>query len=97
MRENWKSRKGFIFAAAGAAIGLGNLWRFPFQAYKNGGGAFLLPYFVALITCAIPLMIMEYAFGRKVRGGSVKAFSSLKKKLEIIGWIQVMVPIVVQR
>lgn len=95
MRENWKSRKGFIFAAAGAAIGLGNLWRFPFQAYKNGGGAFLLPYFVALITCAIPLMIMEYAFGRKIRGGSVKAFSSLKKKLEIIGWIQVMVPIVV--
>ncbi len=95
MRENWQSRKGFIFAAAGAAIGLGNLWRFPFQAYKNGGGAFLLPYFVALITCAIPLMIMEYAFGRKIRGGSVKAFASLKKKLEVIGWVQVMVPLVV--
>lgn len=95
MRENWQSRKGFIFAAAGAAIGLGNLWRFPFQAYKNGGGAFLLPYFVALITCAIPLMIMEYAYGRKIRGGSVKAFAELKKKLEVIGWIQVMVPIVV--
>lgn len=95
MRENWQSRKGFIFAAAGAAIGLGNLWRFPFQAYKNGGGAFLLPYFVALITCAIPLMIMEYAYGRKVRGGSVKAFSELKKKYEVVGWVQVMVPIVV--
>ena len=95
MRENWQSRKGFIFAAAGAAIGLGNLWRFPFQAYKNGGGAFLLPYFVALITCAIPLMIMEYAFGRKIRGGSVKAFSSLNKKAEVVGWIQVMVPIIV--
>jgi neurotransmitter:Na+ symporter, NSS family len=95
MRENWQSRKGFIFAAAGAAIGLGNLWRFPFQAYKNGGGAFLLPYFVALITCAIPLMIMEYAYGRNIRGGSVKAFALLKKKLEVIGWIQVMVPIVV--
>jgi neurotransmitter:Na+ symporter, NSS family len=95
MRENWQSRKGFIFAAAGAAIGLGNLWRFPFQAYKNGGGAFLLPYFVALITCAIPLMIMEYAYGRRIRGGSVKAFSSLKKKLEVVGWVQVMVPIIV--
>jgi NSS family neurotransmitter:Na+ symporter len=95
MRENWKSRKGFIFAATGAAIGLGNLWRFPFQAYKNGGGAFLFPYFIALITCAMPLMIMEYSFGRKIRGGSVKAFSLLKKKLEIVGWIQVMVPIVV--
>ena len=95
MRENWQSRKGFIFAAAGAAIGLGNLWRFPFQAYKNGGGAFLLPYFIALITCAIPLMIMEYAYGRKIRGGSVKAFTNLKKKLEVVGWVQVMVPIIV--
>jgi len=95
MRENWQSRKGFIFAAAGAAIGLGNLWRFPFQAYKNGGGAFLLPYFIALITCAIPLMIMEYAYGRKIRGGSVKAFSKLNKKLEVVGWVQVMVPIIV--
>lgn len=95
MREEWQSRKGFIFAAAGAAIGLGNLWRFPFQAYKNGGGAFLLPYFVALITCAIPLMIMEYAYGRKIRGGSVKAFAKLNKKFEVIGWVQVMVPIIV--
>lgn len=95
MRENWQSRKGFIFAAAGAAIGLGNLWRFPFQAYKNGGGAFILPYFIALITCAIPLMIMEYAYGRKVRGGSVKAFAQLGKKYEFIGWVQVMVPIIV--
>lgn len=95
MRENWQSRKGFIFAAVGAAVGLGNLWRFPFQAYKNGGGAFLLPYFVALITCAIPLMIMEYAYGRKIRGGSVKAFSELNKKYEVIGWVQVMIPIIV--
>lgn len=95
MRENWQSRKGFIFAAVGAAVGLGNLWRFPFQAYKNGGGAFLLPYFVALITCAIPLMIMEYAYGRKIRGGSVKAFSDLNKKFEVIGWVQVMIPIIV--
>lgn len=95
MRETWQSRKGFIFAAAGAAIGLGNLWRFPFQAYKNGGGAFLLPYFVALVTCAIPLMIMEYAYGRKIQGGSVKAFSNLGKKYEVFGWLQVMIPIIV--
>ncbi|AHM58173.1 putative sodium-dependent transporter (plasmid) [Peptoclostridium acidaminophilum DSM 3953] len=95
MRENWQSRKGFVFAAAGAAIGLGNLWRFPFQAYKNGGGAFLLPYLVAVATCAIPLMIMEYSYGRKIRGGSVKAFSELGKKYEVIGWLQVMVPVIV--
>ena len=94
-RELWQSRKGFIYAAVGAAIGLGNLWRFPFQAYKNGGGAFFLPYIVALFTCAIPLMILEYQYGRKVRGGSTKAFRLLGKKYEWVGWLQVMVPIVV--
>ncbi|MDP0507674.1 MAG: sodium-dependent transporter [Fusobacterium sp. JB019] len=94
-REVWGSRRGFIFAAVGAAIGLGNLWRFPFQAYRNGGGAFFLPYIVALFTCAIPLMILEYTYGRKVRGGSTKAFRLLGKKYEWIGWLQVMVPIIV--
>lgn len=94
-REVWKSRKGFIFAAVGAAIGLGNLWRFPFQAYKNGGGAFFLPYIVALFTCAVPLMILEYAYGRKIKGGSTKAFKELGKRYEWIGWMQVMVPLVV--
>lgn len=95
MRDQWNSRTGFLFAAIGAAVGLGNLWRFPFQAYKNGGGAFFLPYFVAIITCAVPLMIMEYTYGRRIRGGSTKAFAKLKKKFEIIGWVQVMVPIIV--
>lgn len=95
MRDQWNSRAGFLFAAIGAAVGLGNLWRFPFQAYKNGGGAFFLPYFVAIITCAIPLMIMEYTYGRKICGGSIKAFARLKKNLEIIGWVQVMVPLMV--
>lgn len=94
-REVWKSRKGFVYAAIGAAIGLGNLWRFPFQAYKNGGGAFFLPYIVALFTCGVPLMILEYQYGRKVRGGSTKAFRVLGKKFEWIGWLQVMVPLVV--
>ena len=94
-REVWGSRRGFIFAAVGAAIGLGNLWRFPFQAYRNGGGAFFLPYIVALFTCGIPLMILEYTYGRKVRGGSTKAFKLLGKKYEWIGWLQVMVPIIV--
>lgn len=94
-RELWQSRKGFIYAAVGAAIGLGNLWRFPFQAYKNGGGAFFFPYIVALFTCAVPLMILEYQYGRKIRGGSTKAFRMLGKKYEWVGWLQVMVPIVV--
>lgn len=94
-RDLWKSRKGFVYAAIGAAIGLGNLWRFPFQAYKNGGGAFFLPYIVALFTCGVPLMILEYQYGRKTRGGSTKAFRLLGKKFEWIGWLQVMVPLIV--
>lgn len=84
MRDQWNSRTGFLFAAIGAAVGLGNLWRFPFQAYKNGGGAFFLPYFVAIITCAVPLMIMEYTYGRRIRGGSTKAFAKLKKSLRLL-------------
>ncbi len=94
-RDIWKSRKGFILASIGAAVGLGNLWRFPFQAYKNGGGAFFFPYIIALFTCAIPLMILEYTLGRKIKGGSTKAFKSLGKKYEWIGWMQVMIPVVV--
>lgn len=94
-RDFWDSRKGFIFAAIGAAIGLGNLWRFPFQAYKNGGGAFFLPYIVAIFTCGIPLMVLEYQLGRKIRGGSTKVFKTLGNKFEWIGWVQVMIPIVV--
>ncbi|MFB5084611.1 sodium-dependent transporter, partial [Symbiobacterium thermophilum] len=62
-RDQWKSRSGFIFATIGAAVGLGNFWRFPFMAYQNGGGAFLLPYFVALLTAGVPLMILEFGFG----------------------------------
>ncbi|MGL4688094.1 MAG: sodium-dependent transporter, partial [Fusobacteriaceae bacterium] len=94
-REIWKSRKGFILASIGAAVGLGNLWRFPFQAYKNGGGAFFLPYIIALFTCAIPLMILEYTLGRKIKGGSTKVFKHFGKKYEWLGWMQVMIPVVV--
>ncbi len=94
-RDQWISRKGFIFASVGAAIGLGNLWRFPFQAYNNGGGAFLLPYFFALLTAGIPLMILEYGFGSRMRGGAAYSFSRLNRKFEWLGWWQVMIPLLV--
>ncbi len=56
-RQNWSSRRAFILAAIGSAIGLGNIWRFPFKCYDNGGGAFLFAYLIAMLTAGIPLLI----------------------------------------
>lgn len=64
-REQWGSCAGFILAAVGSAIGLGNIWRFPYMAYENGGGAFFIPYLFAMITAGIPFMILEFSMGQK--------------------------------
>ncbi len=64
LRENWGSRFGVILAVAGSAVGLGNFLRFPVQAAQNGGGAFLIPYFVSLIILGFPLMLVEWTLGR---------------------------------
>ncbi|WP_132252446.1 sodium-dependent transporter [Natranaerovirga pectinivora] len=87
-RERWSSRSIFILAAIGSAVGLGNTWRFPGQAYQNGGGAFLIPYFIALVTAGIPLLIMEIAIGKKFQAGAPTAFRKLGKKkgFEWLGW-----------
>lgn len=63
-RENWGTKIGLILAMAGNAIGLGNFWRFPYQAAKNGGGAFMIPYVVALLVMGIPIMLVEWMQGR---------------------------------
>lgn len=94
-RERWSTRPAFIMAAIGSAVGLGNIWRFPYVAYANGGGAFLIPYFIALLTAGIPLMMLEYGLGIRMQGGPPLAFSKVKKGLEWVGWWSVLAAFVI--
>ena len=66
-REQWGSRMGFILATAGSAVGLGNIWRFPYAAGQNGGAAFIFIYLIAVIFIGFPLMCTEVALGRKTQ------------------------------
>ena len=88
-REVFSTRAAFIFAAIGSAVGLGNIWRFPYVAYESGGGAFLIPYLVALLSAGIPLLFLDYALGHRYRGSAPKVFRRIKSWAEPIGWIQV--------
>ena len=85
-REGFSSRRVFLFAAIGSAVGLGNIWRFPAAAYKNGGGAFMIPYIVALLTAGVTFLFFDYAIGHRGRASSPLAFRRLNRKTEFIGW-----------
>ncbi|MGA9873586.1 MAG: sodium-dependent transporter [Rhodococcus sp. (in: high G+C Gram-positive bacteria)] len=88
-REAWSGRTVFILAAIGSAVGLGNIWRFPYIAYENGGGAFIVPYLIALLSAGIPLLFLDYAIGHKFRGSPPLAFRRISRPAEVLGWWQV--------
>lgn len=90
-REQFSGQFGFLMAAIGSAVGLGNIWRFPGVAYTNGGGAFLIPYIVALLTAGIPILMLDYALGHRFRGSAPAVFRRLGKPFETIGWLQVAI------
>jgi len=90
-RERWDKQAAFIMAAIGSAIGLGNVWRFPYMAYDNGGGAFFIPYVIALITTGVPLLALEYFLGIRYQVGPTEAYGKLKKNSNFIGWFALIV------
>ncbi|HBH55894.1 MAG TPA: sodium-dependent transporter [Kocuria sp.] len=94
-KEAFSGRTMFIFAAIGSAVGLGNIWRFPYVAFDNGGGAFIIPYLVALLTAGIPLLMLDYAIGHRYRGSAPLSFRRLHPKLETIGWWQLSICVVI--
>lgn len=95
IRSSFSGSLGFVLAAAGSAVGLGNLWRFPYLAAKYGGGIFLLVYIILAVTFGFTLMITEIAIGRKTRLSPMEAFGSLNKKWDWLGKLATLVPVLI--
>ena len=80
-REQWGSRLGFILAAAGSAVGLGNIWKYPHMAGENGGGAFTIVYLICILIVGLPIVIAEFVLGRKTQLSPVGAFEKISPSL----------------
>ena len=94
-RSNFTSKIGFVLAAAGSAVGLGNLWRFPYLAAQHGGGTFLLVYLILAVTFGFALMVAEIAIGRKTGLSAIGAFKALDKRFGFLGVLASAVPIII--
>lgn len=94
-RDTFSGKIGFVFAAAGSAVGLGNLWRFPYLAAKYGGGIFILVYLIVAVTFGFTLMITEAAIGRKTGLSAVGAFQKLDKRFGFVGYLACLVPFLI--
>lgn len=94
-RDTFSGKLGFVFAAAGSAVGLGNLWRFPYLAAKYGGGIFILIYLILAVTLGFTLMITEIAIGRKTGLSTIGAFQKLDKRFGFVGTLGCVVPFII--
>lgn len=94
-RKQWSSEPAFVASMAAAAVGLGNLWRFPYIMGENGGGAFVVAYLIALIMVVIPIMILEVAAGRLSKGSTVGTYRQVGPFGAIYGWFVVLVTIAI--
>ena len=94
-RSNFTGKIGFVLAAAGSAVGLGNIWRFPYLAAKYGGGIFLLIYLILAVTFGFTLMCAEISLGRKTGLSAVGAFKKLNEKYSFIGYLCAVIPAII--
>ena len=94
-RSSFTGKIGFVLAAAGSAVGLGNIWRFPYLAAKYGGGIFLIVYLILAVTFGFTLMTAEIAIGRKTGLSAIGAFRTLKKKFAFLGYLEALVPVII--
>lgn len=94
-RSSFSSRIGFVLAAAGSAVGLGNIWRFPYLAAKYGGGIFLLVYLILAVTFGFALMITEIAIGRRTGLSCIGAYKALDRRFAGLGWLASLVPVII--
>ena len=94
-RSGFSSRIGFVLATAGSAVGLGNIWRFPYLAAKYGGGSFLLIYLILTLTFGFSLMITEVALGRRAGTSAINAFGHFNKKFKFIGYLTSFIPFII--
>lgn len=99
VHETWSSKSAFVLAAVGAAVGLGNIWRFPYIAGQNGGGAFVLVYIGFVLLLGIPLIAAELAMGRRGKQSAVVTMSNLAREenssqgWQVIGWLSILIPL----
>ena len=89
-RENWGSRFGFLMAAAGSAVGLGNIWRFPYLTGENGGGAFIIIYLGFALVIGLSIMLAEFAVGRRTKLAAVGAYRKIDKRWTFAGVLGVI-------
>ena len=95
-KSSFSGRLGYVMAVAGSAVGLGNIWRFPYLAAKYGGGTFLLTYIILALTVGFALLVSETSLGRKTGNNPIKAYKMLgAKKLKIGGWLNSIIPVLI--
>ena len=94
-KNSFSGSLGFVLAAAGSAVGVGNIWRFPYLCAKDGGGLFLLVYLVLVVTFGFVLLTTDVAIGRRTKENALRAFGTLHPKWKFVGYLTFLVPMLI--